>query len=147
MKFCMADSWNCYDFSRPWPFCNAYKSSIQVHWQTLHCSLNSKLWPLETEAVVTNLFPLFSKYQGFGVADMGPGPRNFERMQVHNLQTQRSALNYHVRCLAQETGGEDLLSTVSVKQNVILWRSQKFVVQSKWKSRSMSLQYSNWEAL
>lgn len=37
MKFCKADSPNSYGFSMAWLFCNAYKSSIQVHWQALHC--------------------------------------------------------------------------------------------------------------
>jgi len=31
---------------------------------------------LETQAVATTLFPLFPKYHGYGVADMGSSPHN-----------------------------------------------------------------------
>lgn len=81
MNFCIADS------VQPWPFSTAYKSSIQIQWEALCCSLNSKLWSLEAEAIITTLFPFSPKYQWFGVADMGPGPHNNETMCSYKLQT------------------------------------------------------------
>lgn len=99
---------------------------------------NYNLWR-ETDCSYLPI-PSFPQFHRFGVADMGPRPHLSERMWVHDFQTLKSALSYRVYWLWQKTGGGGLLFTASVKQNVILWkRSQKTMVQSKWKSRSMSL--------
>lgn len=57
---------------------------------------------------------------------MGPGPLNSERMRVHNLQTQRSPLNYHVHWLGLKTGGAGLLSTHSIKQCHFVEKKSEF---------------------
>lgn len=53
-------------------------------------------------------------------------------MRVHNLQTQKSVLSYHVCWLGQETRGVGLLSTVSVKQHVRnLWSKANEKVEER----------------